>query len=291
MTQALTFPSSQFAALKTEDAPAALLKVIKDNDVTARNLTKIGTPSGKSKLFEIETVDGTKAEAKLHLVVLNVFARQKAWWAKDSNESSNTPPDCRSTDGFHGVGNNRLDQHPDGNATLAKAHDCLTCPMNAWASDRKGGKGKDCKDFALITALRKGTRLPVLLKVPTTSLDAMKGYLLRLGDTEDELSSTDVVTEIALTPRKGGATGSIDYHSITFTSVGRLPESEAKGAKWLAEKLANVVTPISFEIESAELRGDGKTDDPATAGKSAERPVHTQAVRDIDVTNSSAQVS
>lgn len=277
MSQALTFPSSQFAALKTKDAPEALLKLIKDNDVTSRNLTRIGPPSGKGKLFEIETVDGPKAEATLHLVILNVFARQKAWWAKDASESSNTPPDCRSTDGMHGVGNNRLDQHPDGNRTLESAHDCLTCDWNAWKSDRKGGKGKDCKDFAIVTALRRGTRLPVLLKVPATSLDAMKEFLLRLGDTEDELRSTDVVTEIALTARKGGVTGQIDYSSVTFKSIGRLPADEAAGAKWLAEKLANVVTPIGFELESHELRGDGKDEAPAAGGKVVEQPVHTES--------------
>ena len=129
------------------------------------------------------------------------------WRASLEKGGGSAPPDCFSSDGEHGTGD------PGG--------DCFSCPMNQWASADKG-HGKACKEKRLLFLLRPDSVLPVVVQVPSTSIQNVKRYFLRLLD--NKMSHWMVVTRLALEPAQSG--GGITYSRVVLTVASVVPEDQ-----------------------------------------------------------------
>jgi hypothetical protein len=94
---------------------------------------------------------------------------------------------------------------------LEKHENCNDCPMNQWGSHRMGGKGKDCKNgalLAIVPADATPNTTPWLIKVSPTGLKGFTNYINRLRNGKG-LLPLQVQTRISFDPK-------VDYPTLTF---------------------------------------------------------------------------
>jgi hypothetical protein len=252
---------STLPQIADDSAPTELIEAIESNaDIGLRDLPRLKIPRGGSTVWEVRTGEGVEAEKHLDVVLLAVYAKQRAWWAHDVSDGDLTPPDCSSIDGLNGIGNNRLDLAPEG----AGEHDCITCTNSAWGSSRKGGRGKDCSEFAIALVLHSRNFLPTWLKIPPTSLKAMKQYSLDLMNLRQK--STDVLTRIKA---KAVGDGQIQYAVLEFAVAARLSAEESARSRRLAESLRGRFAPRRLDMGTIAHAETGRDNE---LGGSVERP-------------------
>jgi hypothetical protein len=179
-------------------------------------------------------------------VIAVIQARQRAWWRTPLDEGGGgSPPSCSSSNGIVGMGDNTLQ------GSTEVEHDCATCPWGQWKSARKGGEGKDCKEFARLFVFRPASRLPLIVTVPPTSLKAMQQYAMRLLDAG--LEPFRVVTRLKLVKDKSGS--GITYSKIAFEFAGALPNDEAERMRDVARILKSGLASRVISVEASDLTG------------------------------------
>lgn len=249
-TEVAIYKPASFPAIVDKSSASAVIALIKDNGIDISDLTEVQPPQGKGLVFQIPELSGIKSAEAIDVVILRVHGRQKAWWAKDSTETMSEPPNCSSNDSVVGTGNNDMAQRP----TSYGKHECIQCPHGQWGSDRKGGKGKDCKDFALALCVRPGARLPIILKIPATSINFIKEYNLQLADDPTVVDPHKIVTQVTIKKEKSKFNGS-EYSELRFKMVGKLTDEEAASALALRDGLDVYIQPRSYKPTSESLRG------------------------------------
>ena len=202
-TLALT---TEYRALATEinEVLAVVRENLGNDRVTDRDLDRI-ILDGLS--WRVPTLEGPEPVKSLEGIIVH-WTTPRAYWRTSLEEGGgNAPPDCFSSDGEYGTGD------PGG--------DCFSCPMNQWASAEKG-HGKACKEKRLLFLLRPDSVLPVVVQVPSTSIQNVKRYFLRLSD--NKMSHWMVVTRLGLEPAQSG--GGITYSRVVPTVASRVPEEQ-----------------------------------------------------------------
>lgn len=223
--------------LSHESVPVALAtdnidgmtKILQENlgsagRLSISDLTRITVPPGGGTAWQIPNpIAGSKPKNVDELdVVIVAFKDQKAFWKEGLDEKGGgSPPDCRSLDMIHGVGdpggfcNGGVDQQPE------------PCPFNVFGSANEGeGAGKACKDLRFIFFLEAKSRLPKLLIVPPTSLQSMRRYFISLA--EQEIPHYGVVTRLELKQDKS-KTG-VKYSRIEPSAIAELSDDETATA-------------------------------------------------------------
>jgi hypothetical protein len=195
-----------FAIVDSPEAKNVMISAFEQLGISNFQLNRLKVPAGGVTAWEIESLEGTRIEQALDVIVLAIRGRQKAWWRASMEEGGGgTPPSCSSTDGTSGYGINSLDE----NAEEGK-HLCAECAWNRFGSARGAGSGKDCKDHSLLFCFQQGSRIPSLLVVPATSLKALRGYVLMLIDADKRLET--VVTRLGL--KKAQSQAGITYSTL-----------------------------------------------------------------------------
>jgi len=134
----------------------------------------------------------------------------RRYWKKAMGEGANAPPDCFSNNGLVGIPRTLEDgsdlcpipghQRARNNERYKNQFICATCPMNAWGSDPKGGRGKGCKERHLLYLLPTDPALasiiPYLLDLPPSCLAAKDKYFTLL--TTRGIPHAAIVTNLAL---------------------------------------------------------------------------------------------
>ena len=105
--------------------------------------------------------------------VVGIIAYQqmaRAYYSRGLDEGGDKgPPDCHSWDLVQGIGDPGIA--------------CATCPNAQFGSARGGeGKGQACKQYRMLILVRPESLLPVMLRVPPTSLGNLSSYLMNLTD-------------------------------------------------------------------------------------------------------------
>lgn len=259
MTEALNAPPTLLPQIATAEAPAMLIEQL-DNigTLSMRELPHLTIPRGGGTTWEINHVTGKKALMHLDVILLTTYAKQRAWWSADAEDDTTTPPDCSSIDGLVGVGNNLRTLAPDG----AGQHECLACPWGAWGSDRKGGKGKDCGEFATMLLLHPLNFLPSWMKAPPTSLGALKQYQIDLVNAQMQVNK--VLTRIVAKPEKQG---SRQWASLQFSVVRELTPEECERTEYLMRALRPRFAPKLSDMRAlgAAETGRAKPGEPAAS--------------------------
>lgn len=209
------------------------------------DLKRIKIPAGGITQFEIPNVLTGESDyvKELYGVVIG-HKVGKAFWAREygSDGSTGTPPDCRSDDGIHGIGN----PNPDNNQDFHIAQDefgylCETCPNNEYGTARGGeGAGKACKDLRFMFFFSGDALLPQVIVAPPTSLKPMKDYFL--GLINNGMIVRNVITKFELTKQtnKGG----IAYAQLKATVHKQLDPESAKQAKKFSDLFAPMIGTV-----------------------------------------------
>jgi len=141
----------------------------------------------KNKVFTLPTeqvITGTTdAPAELFAVILD-WVWVNRWDKTGFKEGTITQPSCmafsRSPTGMFPVKDRTKTQEE-------KCTNCDECPMNQWGSHRMGGKGKDCKNGALLAIVPTDAdenTTPWLIKVSPTGITGFGNYINRLRNSK-----------------------------------------------------------------------------------------------------------
>lgn len=161
-----------------------------------------------AQMFELP--DESKTE-NFEGVILDQYSAN-AWWEKDISESGgNAIPECFSMDAVT----------PSNNCINKQNDICEDCNQNQFGSDRKGGKGKDCKNMKRLHVLMEGSLLPRRLTVPPTSIKAFELYMTGLVDRG--LPYPCVVTNFTLVKKESGG---FEYAECRFSNLRVLNKTE-----------------------------------------------------------------
>jgi hypothetical protein len=148
-----------------------LAEVILENlggEMSLSDLDSVRVPTAGGTTWVIPDVEnGDRSEKVLRGIVVFQTATRGYW--EDSFEATGggTPPTCYSKDGKTGIGN--------------PGTSCGTCPLNQWESDRRGGKGKACREMRHMFMLQGDSLLPLKAVMPPTSVKAAHQYFVRLA--------------------------------------------------------------------------------------------------------------
>jgi len=120
-------------------------------------------------------------------VVVVDFALENAYYEDKYNPAKTVPPTC------YAIGRDEESMRPHPDCESPQSPQCgipgtdNCCPMNEWASDPEGGRGKACKNSRRIIimpadAIKKGTEAitkagTLVCKIPSTSLKNFSKYV------------------------------------------------------------------------------------------------------------------
>ena len=229
LKKAETFLALQSNATTTLDA---IRENIGNDRITDRDLDRITVPLGGGLNWTVPTLEGEDSAKTLDGIIVH-WTAPRAYWATGMEVGGNTPPDCSSRDGDVGYG------QPGGA--------CHLCPLNEWGS-AEGGSGKACKEKRMLFLLRTTDLLPIVIQAPSTSIQPVKKYLLRLAS--QGMPYWSVVTRLTL--EKGSNSTGIAFSRISPKSGGPVPEEQRE---MLAEYL-HAIKPIIGYMENADIERD-----------------------------------
>ena len=219
-----TFLALQSNATTTLEA---IRENIGNDRITDRDLDRITIPLGGGINWTVPTLEGEDSAKTLDGIIVH-WTAPRAYWATGLEAGGNAPPDCSSHNGEMGYG------QPGG--------ECFSCPLNQWGS-AEGGSGKACKEKRMLFLLRSTDLLPIVIQAPSTSIQPVKKYLLRLAS--QGLPYWSVVTRLSL--EKGSNSTGIAFSRIAPKSSGPVPEEQRK---MLAEYVAAIKPIIGYMVNT-----------------------------------------
>lgn len=193
---------------------------------------RIKVPSGGGTTYVLPEpdVNGNTDFREIDAVILTHHPMQSYYAGKYNGE--NARPECSSRDGNVGVGS------PGGN--------CARCYLNQFGTAENNSKA--CKRKHRIYILREGEIFPIILDLPTLSVDGFGRYLRRLLTVGKDPNA--IVTRFAL--KKAINKAGITYSQVTFT----------EGRDLLPEELT-AVRRLAAQVQAYSSSGDFDADDAA----------------------------
>jgi len=230
------------------------MMILKDNlgaagQLAVSDLTKITIPSGGSTVWQMPNpVGGKPANVEEIQCVIVAFKDQKAFWKESIDDSGGgTPPDCRSLDMIHGIGD------PGGFCNGGTDAQPEPCPFNEFHSAQEGeGEGKACKDLRFLFILEGKSRIPKLLIIPPTSLKGMRRYFLDLAG--QEIPFYGVITSLALVQDKNKK--GIKYSRVEASAIADLSEEELAISKQFKEMIDPMIGNMVSQLQGKDVRAE-----------------------------------
>lgn len=132
--------------------------------------------------------------------------------------------------------------------------------MNQFGTAENNSKA--CKRKHRIYILKEGEIFPVILDLPTLSVDGFGKYLRRLLTVGKDPNA--IVTKFAL--RKAANKGGMDYSQVTFTEGRDLLPEELAAVRRLAAQVQAYSSSVDYDADEADtVNGDVVPDyDPET---------------------------
>lgn len=233
--------------LKTAKEGFLVLKENNFADIVAEEMNglsvafeRIKIPAGGVTMFEIpgDNPDEPETVKEFSAVILHhhpMYAFYKEKYTGGSN-----PPDCGSFDGVTGEGD------PGGN--------CETCPYNKFGSGENGAKA--CKNRRRIYLLREGELLPMVLSLPTGSLNAFSCFLMK--QIQKGNKSNMIVTRFSLKKAVNGS--GITFSQAQFTFDRKLTKEEYALVSSMTEQVKALQNTVGYDTdEVATVNVDPET--------------------------------
>lgn len=179
------------------------------------DLEVLKMPTGGGEHWTIETLDGSpETTDEIHGILIHQQTVRTYW--EDEFSGGGEPPDCYSPDGMMGH-----------SPTLWEGgtRECATCPFDEWGT-AENGDGKACKEKKNLYFFMNDEFFPKLLRVPPTSLNPVKKYLIKLASRRIPFYAVETKLEL-----EQDSNDSFEY-SVLKPSVSRqLDEDEQEEIK------------------------------------------------------------
>lgn len=229
-----------FMAIKDFD----ITSVIND-DLAGLGITfeKVKFPTGGGIVFEVPSDDPENPDIVKELTGVILYQHHVKRYYNTKFTGGNNIPDCYSIDGNIGIGN------PGG--------DCSKCVFNTFGTALNGLGGKACKDRRDLYILREGERLPMLLSLPTGSLNNLKLYISKIYSKKG-LRYNQVITKLSL--KKASNTDGAEYSQAVFKVERELLPEEFKAISALSEQIKAVASSIIVSEEDEDYVQDPNID-------------------------------
>jgi hypothetical protein len=228
-TAITTQEPSGYNALADTDIGALLSEELDGLKIT---FGKVKIPAGGVLTFEVPGEDGEPESTKEFSAVI-LFQHPLNCYYATKYTGGNQPPDCASLDGKTGI-------RRDNGLT----RDCANCHLNLFGSAENGGKA--CQNRRRIYLLREGELFPLLLSLPTGSLQEFTRYLVSL--LTKGRKSNAVVTRFSL--QKATNKGGITYSQVKFAVDRVLTAEEYAQVQRLSEQIRNISLNVGFEEDA-----------------------------------------
>lgn len=227
-----------------EEVQAVIRRSVGTDDIGEFDLPRVRIPSGGGKAWEIPTLGGIEASPIIEGVLV-YFKTTRAYWS--SPDPTGQPPQCRSNDGLIGIGD------PGGR--------CKVCPLAQFGSDPKAGRGQACNQYEVWFLLRPDMFLPLVVRLPATSLGAAKQY--RIGTLAAHmLAPEQVVTRIAL--EQDSNDDGQRYSRAVPVVAGTLEPEEAQRALAYAEAFRPLFDAAAQAVTTEDDDAPSAPERPAT---------------------------
>lgn len=189
---------------------------------------RIKIPAGGGLNFEMPNLENSDEPTfiKEFSAVILYHHPLFTYYEKKYNGSSN-PPNCCSFDGINGNGN------PGGKYRF--------CKLNMFGSGENGSKA--CKNKHRLYLLRENEIFPVVLILPSSSIQEFSRYVRRLLGVGKK--SDSVVTKLSL--KKAVNKTGITFSMVHFSAIRDLSPSEKDGLSELTLQIKNHANPSKDE--------------------------------------------
>lgn len=245
-TDLATVSSYAIAQVSKDDLEAIIGTNLGEENLSPNDFEKIKVPSGGGLAWTVVDEAGEETPAKEVEGIILFQHTARTWWETAIEESAgNEPPTCFSPDGRMGLGD-----IGDGKRT----RDCATCPLNQFGSGKNSAKA--CKETRVLYLIRQGELLPTIVRVPPSSLGAIRKYLLRL--TSKQVRYDSVTTKLTLEKAKNAQ--GIDYSKIVFSRGELVPETLLEQVQAYARLLGGIIERAN---SSAAFVGEVVADAPS----------------------------
>lgn len=219
------------------------------------DLDVVKLPSGGMTAWTIPDIIEGEVIAKSIEGIVTLQRSIRSYWRESLDEKGGgSPPDCSSQDGITGYGlpyghpdleiqydAEGVQQPMDGHKG---AFDCASCPLAQFGSATKGG-GQACKQNRLLFVLTPDSSLPMVVKVPPSSLRVVQSFMLKLSGKSIPMYGA----VISLSLKKVSNSANIDYAEIVPALVAQLSPEETARMKAVHASLKPLLMGAEFEAD------------------------------------------
>lgn len=224
-------PAYAIMALEPHELAEALLANTDGQALSPWDLDQVKIPPAGMTTWVVPSLEGDQETKSLEGIVILQSTRRSYWAAGLEESGGGSPPDCSSQDGVMGVGS------PGGV--------CADCPLAQFGS-AKGGRGQACKTNRLLFLLRPDSVLPLVVKVPPSSLRPVKQFMLRLSG--QGIFFYGAVISLSL--KKVSNAANIAYGEVVPSLVRRLSPDETVRMRAIHESLKPVLARVRVDADA-----------------------------------------
>lgn len=193
---------------------------------------RIKIPSGGGTSFEVPNLENSDEPTFIKEFSAVILHHHPLFtYYENKYNGSNNPPDCCSFDGINGSGT------PGGK--------CRFCKLNMFGSGENGSKA--CKNKHRLYLLRENEIFPVVLILPSSSIQEFSRYIRRLLGVGKK--SDSVVTKLSL--KKAVNKTGIAFSMVHFSAIRDLSPSEKDGLRELILQIKNHANEGKDESQEA----------------------------------------
>lgn len=220
------------------------------------DLDVVKVPSGQgAPMWAVQSLDGEDAVKSIEGIAI-LSRTVRSWWETSIDESGGgSAPDCSSQDGVVGIGAPK--GHPDftdenvdvrydasGQEIRRGRFECARCPLAEFGSDARG-RGQACKQNLLVFMLRPESVIPMVIKVPPSSIKKMRNFILSMTG----LGIKPFGAVISLGLKKVTKGGSPAYFEIDPKISRRLEPDELAKIRDLRDALLPVLAGVRVDAD------------------------------------------
>lgn len=202
--------------------------------ISAFDFDAVKVPSGQgATVWSIPSLDGETSAPSIEGVIVYKRLVRSYWQLGIEDSGGSSPPNCTSQDGIIGVGD------PGGS--------CDHCPLAQFGS-AENERGQACKTNLLLFMVRAESILPLLVKVPPSSLKPIRKYMMRLASAPAPFYG--VITSLGLEKTRNAQ--GIVYMQIVPTMRARLNQEDADRMRSYGGELQYALGATAFSAETVD---------------------------------------
>ncbi len=193
---------------------------------------RIKIPAGGGLAYEVPGDDPESPDTVKEFSAVILYHHPLNSYYKEKFNGGNNPPDCGSLDGKLGI-----------EKETGECKSCSECPLAKFGSGENGGMA--CKQKRRIYLLREGEILPIIMTVPTGSLQEFTKYITRLVAKGNRANK--VVTKFTL--KKAQNSTGIAYSQVVCSVDRVLTPQEKDNIARMTEQVKALAGTVSIEAE------------------------------------------